>query len=465
MCIIYQKIQKIPNGDSMKNKQYSRKQVRIISYLLTAVIVLSASTLMFYFSSKAYKAEIELSRQRALSELSENIDAIVLLLQKGQYSNSQDTLNKMSASLNAQALTAKAVLSEIDDGKIYTDDIYKFLSQIGDYTNSVSVKFSSEDGFGKEDKKNLSALLGYAQGLSDSLERMRANYYDGEMSFEESKSNLQIYKNGDEPSLFSDSMEDASRAFTDYPSLVYDGPFSDHMGNLDPKATKGLDEVSRKEAKAYAAKVLGVSESELRDSGDETGKLYLYCFSTDKTDIGITKNGCKVCYVLSSSYAGESTVSEKSAMRRGKDYLEKLGYKNMESNYFSTYDGICTVNYAYVKDGITHYPDLIKVSVSLDTGKVVSLDARTYLMNHTERELGSKLISQKVAKKMLSKTLTVTKSQKALIPTDSGKEHLCYEFLCHDDKEQDVLVYIDAVTGEEREILLLLYTDGGRLTI
>ena len=45
-----------------------------------------------------------------------------------------------------------------------------------------------------------------------------------------------------------------------------------------------------------------------------------------------------------------------------------------------------------------------------------------------------------------------------------GKEIYAYEFLCTDKKQNDVLIYIDAVTGNEADIKLLLYSDGGTLT-
>ena len=46
----------------------------------------------------------------------------------------------------------------------------------------------------------------------------------------------------------------------------------------------------------------------------------------------------------------------------------------------------------------------------------------------------------------------------------NGKEVYAYEFLCSDKNQNDVLIYIDAETGNEADIKLLLYSDGGTLT-
>ena len=136
----------------------------------------------------------------------------------------------------------------------------------------------------------------------------------------------------------------------------------------------------------------------------------------------------------------------------------------MKESYYSTQDGICTINFAYEKNGVVYYPDLIKLSVSLETGNVISFDARGYIMNHTERSLPENMISADDAKTAVSDYLTVMSTRLAVIPTDYKAEKTAYEFYCKTPDEQEVLVYIDVLTAKEDDILLLLYSDGGILT-
>ncbi len=446
----------------MKENSLSRKHIRVLSFLITAIGVLAAFTVIFFMSSQRYKREVELSRQRALSELSESIDSITIVLNKGLYSSSPETMRHLSSSLAAQSQCAKAALSEIENSDIYTDDIYRFLSQVGDCTDSITTKLSDGDEMTKTDDDNLRVLLEYSEKLSDSLSEISGEFLSGDITFEKSKSNLTLYENG-ETQLFSDTMTEISEAFVDYPTLVYDGPFADNAYDGDPKFTKGLDEVSATEAKSYACEILGADASQVRRCEDEKGKLYLYVFSAGTRTCGITKYGRKLCYVINEAYCGESTIGYDTACERGRAYLEKIGYKNMKSTYYSVYDGICTVCYAYEKDGVLCYPDLIKVGVCLETGEIMSLDARTYLMNHTEREIGEVGENKDEARQKLHKGLTVISEKTAVIPAAGQKEHLCYEFHCKDSANQEVLVYIDCRTGAEREILLLTYSDGGVL--
>lgn len=85
-------------------------------------------------------------------------------------------------------------------------------------------------------------------------------------------------------------------------------------------------------------------------------------------------------------------------------------------------------------------------------------------MNHCERELQEPAISKLSAQKKLSPLLEPVNSRLAVIPTDYASEKLCWEFHCKNDKNEELLVYIDTVTGEENDILILLYSDNGILT-
>ena len=85
-------------------------------------------------------------------------------------------------------------------------------------------------------------------------------------------------------------------------------------------------------------------------------------------------------------------------------------------------------------------------------------------MNHTKRDIYQKNLTKAQAQEILSDSLTVLAVDSAVIPTDTGKEAYCYEFHCKDKNGQEVLIYIDKLTGEEVDILILLYADGGVLT-
>ena len=52
-----------------------------------------------------------------------------------------------------------------------------------------------------------------------------------------------------------------------------------------------------------------------------------------------------------------------------------------------------------------------------------------------------------------------------MIPSNAREPLLCYEFLCDTDQDDEILVYVNAHTLAEEELLILLKTDGGTLTL
>ena len=180
--------------------------------------------------------------------------------------------------------------------------------------------------------------------------------------------------------------------------------------------------------------------------------------------VAVSKRGGYIVYLLSSANAGEVKITEKQAIENARKFLENNGYLYMEESYYSTDDGICTVNFALNEYGVTCYPDLIKVSVSLDSGNIVSYDASGFIMNHTARQFDEPKISEDEARKSVSPLLQVMSSKRAVIPTSYETEQDTYEFNCKSESGQEFLVYIDTETGFEDDILILLYSDNGILT-
>ena len=101
--------------------------------------------------------------------------------------------------------------------------------------------------------------------------------------------------------------------------------------------------------------------------------------------------------------------------------------------------------------------------MALDNGEVVEYNASGYLMNHTERKPQAPAFSLEQAQKQVSPLLKVEKGGLALIPTPGLNEVLTYEFHCTGENGDRVLVYINASTGYEEQILIIVESDEGIL--
>ncbi len=168
--------------------------------------------------------------------------------------------------------------------------------------------------------------------------------------------------------------------------------------------------------------------------------------------------------MLFRSEAGEQRLSKDTVFEHADRYLNLLGLDGMRATYYETNDGICTVNYAATNGEVTLYTDLVKVGVALDDGGIVFYDARGYINNHRERALEPPAITEEEALASVNPSLTILSSRVALIPTSGQNEVLTYEFLAQSEGGQKLLTYINAATGAEEQILLLIETPGGTLT-
>ncbi len=81
-----------------------------------------------------------------------------------------------------------------------------------------------------------------------------------------------------------------------------------------------------------------------------------------------------------------------------------------------------TINFAAQQGEVLCYPDLVKVSVALDNGRVVGFESEGYLMNHTLRDLPRSPVSLGKAQAALSPALDILTHRLALIPTGGEYE-------------------------------------------
>ena len=102
--------------------------------------------------------------------------------------------------------------------------------------------------------------------------------------------------------------------------------------------------------------------------------------------------------------------------------------------------------------------------MSLLDGEVLGIESTGYINCHTKRKLDTPKISIEEAKKGLNKKLKIESENLAIIPTEWKTEILCYEFKGKVN-DTEFLVYINAMTGEEEQILVIIETEGGILTM
>ncbi len=442
-----------------------RKKARAASFLLALITALAAWGISGAVQVKRYGRMERAAQQRALAQTGEYLDGMTASLQKAVYASTPAMLSRLCAQLHTQACGAKLSLSALSAGDTQLYNMYKFLSQAAEYTESLNRRVTEGRPLTAAERGTLKKLLGYAQRLSGRFGYMADLMNAGMFSFEELKRDLRAAdgESADTVSYLT-AAADAEESLQELPSLIYDGPFSDHITEKESALLKNAAPVSLAKAKNIAAAALRAQANETVEAGTAEGRLPTYNFYRGKSRMAVTVNGGYPAYILTEYVGGAARLTEKDAIKAAGDYLRELGYAGMEPTYYVNENGVCVINFAYREGEYLCYPDLIKVGVSLSDGSVVSLDARDYLMNHVRRSVPEEAITAQEAAGTVAPGLRVKKTQKAVIPTGGGYEKFAYELLCGDADGQDVLIYVDVLTGQEDDVLLLLYADGGTLT-
>ena len=180
--------------------------------------------------------------------------------------------------------------------------------------------------------------------------------------------------------------------------------------------------------------------------------------------ISITKKDCKLYLMLADRTVKSENIVIQSAIDKGIEFLKQIGIENVKETYYLKTENMVIINYAAKQNDIMLYPDLVKVKVALDTGEVCSVEAQGYIFNHKQRDDITPSITESEARKVLSNRIKITATSLSIIPNESQNEVLCYEYKGMIE-DREVLIYVNAKTGNEEKVLLILETPGGTLTM
>lgn len=417
-----------------------------------------------YNRAKSLENAVGSSYNRAFFELSDYVDDINSLLLKSLAVNSPSHFATVSAELSRQAAAAKECISQLPLADVSLEKTEKFLAQVGDYSFYLSRNALNDKAMTEEEYNTLAELGVYAGNLSAALNSIQEGIYNNEVDFSKAAAvGTVVYADGEGVEGFSD----IEKEFGEYPSLIYDGPFSEHIEDRSPAMCEGAKDVSPEEAAVIANEFLGRKSGFISYRGiSENSRLDSYTFTTkdDEAVISITKKGGYILYYLNTRQVGEALMDYNDAIVKAKEFLNAHGYMNMTESYYEKHDGVATVNFAYMQDGVTCYPDLVKVKVALDNGEIVGLETHGYLMNHTIRDIKPATVSRQEAREKVSRHLSVDSVKLAVIPKDSEREVMCYEFKCS-AQGRNYLVYINANDGREEDVMMLIESEEGILTV
>ena len=436
-----------------------RAFIKIISFFAAGAIALGGMLVKHHITVKNYHTQISSAYSRFMEDLAVSFNGINTMLEKCMYITSATQLSNIAAQIYHQCETAKNALSQLPAYSPENSNINKFLSQTGNYMLSLAKTTIQKGQIPSQQRTNIEKLREYSDKLTASVDELQIYFTDDkwlnevEQSFSEIENEL----------TFSAEITNIEQGLTDYPTLIYDGPYSDHILEGESEFVSDKQSVSKTRALEIAATALETDATKLSDDGEESGKIPAYRFKTENCTVVVSKAGGHIVYLRKNPVGGVSLFTDEQAVERAKEYLKRHTALTFEPSYYFTEEGTCTVNFAYKNGATVCYTDLIKIGVCLNTGEIVMVEARGFLMNHKNRTIRTPAYSAEEAREVLSDALQPTKVSQVLIPLNNEEIH-CYEFVCNGKNKDKVLVYINTQTLAEEQLLIMIETYGGSLT-
>ncbi|MHB1392719.1 MAG: germination protein YpeB [Clostridia bacterium] len=453
--------------------QLSRKQYHKAMVVFAAALILTGFFgYNTYTEKKQYQTFLQNNYQRSFRELVTNVENIKLLLEKAEVSASPLQSNALMSQTWMQSYSAAENLGQLPITHVALSKTAKYLNQVSDYSYSLSRTNAQDKIVSDKDMDQVSKLRSYAGDLLQQLHGMEEDVAQGKIKFGEIRKQGRLAlrrASKDAVEVKFGNMEDK---FSNYPSMIYDGPFSDNVIEGKPKALEGED-INLEKAKEKAKKFVGADKvGKIVETSSGKGKIHTFGLAVFPKDndrdkaisIDITKKGGLPLWMLNPRVIPEKKLTDQQASDKAQKFLKEQGFGELTETYFLKNDNTTTITFIGItKEGVLIYPDLLKVKVALDNGEIVGFDAYQYIMSHRKRDIPKPKLTEEDAKKKISQRITVERVKLAIIPLPGDKEQLCYEFKGKYN-QSDYFVYINADTGYEENILKIIKDEDGTLT-
>ena len=429
----------------------------LAAFALALAVILGGSTVFYAAREKQYETYVMTQHRESLSQLLTSLDQLDTSLQKAAYLPEGAMRQTLAADIWKESQLASAALAALPLEEHPLEQVESYISKVGDYAYYL-LRTSLYDRAAQEEWDTLCALREQASGILNAVHTLKEQVDTGSAAFRSLTASVSS------EDAVSTSLSAVNDEFPEYPSLIYDGPYSDHVSQRTPKAVAEMSNLSSEDALKKAGELLSIEPSLLELLYQSDGQIPCYGIRCNDAVLTLTVQGGLPLSYTRQPAGGEAAISVEQALSKAADFLEQMGYPSLQHSYYQLYENTLTINFHSMQQDVLCYPDLIKVGVSLADGSIVHMDASGYLMNHTARTLPEAQFSETDAAAAVPNTLRLQQVNRCLIPTTGHHETACWELVCETETDTHILLYLNDQTGQTENLLLLIESENGTLT-
>lgn len=461
-------LQKKINNSKNHVKAYLFKNRSIIFIILLVLLIFFLIFNLFKISSK-YKKSLENNYDMAFYQLNDYMRNLEIYLAKSMIVNSPESGAENLTYIWKEANLAQIYLGMLPIQSSEIENVERFLNQVSDYSFSLSRKTINNESLTNEDLNNLNKMHDYSLEMEKTLNQLSTDLDNNKIFWNDLTQELQNDNVKQASNLTKDSFSMIQENFHEYAGLIYDGAFSDHITNIEKVGLTG-DNIKEPQAKAVVENIFKNNVIDIKlNSVEDNANIPCFEYSVtlnnnENVIISISKKGGHIVFFNCNRPVNNENLDVEDADKIALEFFNNNNFPNMVKTYYVKNSGIMTINYAYEQDNVIVYPDLIKIKIALDNGEILGLETTGYLNCHKNRAIPDVKISSEEALSKINKNLVIESQRLAIIPTEFQTELFCWEFKGKMN-EREFLVYINAENGKEEDILIILNTENGILTM
>ena len=438
----------------------------MIKNIVIAVLVIGlAGTAYWAYQDHQEKLAImnehENNYQRAFNDLNYQIDVLNDKIGTTLAMNTNNSLSPALAEVWRLTSEAHSSVGQLPLTLMPFHETEKFLTNIGDFAYKTSVRDLDKSPLTDDEYTTLKALYSDATNIRDELRTVQSKIINNQLRWMDVETAL-ADSTGDNQidNQVVDGLKTMEKNVKSYGQKSEYGPTFTSMQekNIDYKHVSGA-EITRKEAIQLAKKYTGVSKvKSAKVTENKNGSKYAFYHvdlkgTTGQTiGIDLTKKGGHPLYIINDRQVSAAKIGLNDGYRKALQYLNDMGYQNMELFESTQYSNVGVYTFVTVKDQVRIYPEAIRIKVALDNGDIVGLGAEDYLQNHdNERTINKPGITEEEAEKEISGKVKIMERRLAIITNDLYEDVLCYEFMGTVGNDT-YRIFLNAENGQEEKV-------------
>ncbi len=439
-----------------------RTKIRWISYGAALLVILAAGLVACHVGAGGYVTRINANTSHAMGEVLSAVEELDTSLKKSAYATTPAMESAICTQIYSDAQTAEMAIGVLPVQSNALEEISRHISVVGDYAYALSRAAAAGHTFSEDTLSNLSAFSQTTSALYEQLSALQQALTAGAMEPEKYARLTDALDNLEtEAEQAADTMDaelqTLAETFPTTPALIYDGKYTDRTGET-ANMLSGKSEVTEEEARARAAEFLQCDEAALQSAGRLEGEIPCWNFDLadgdDTVSIAVTVQGGEVLRFYSSCVSGDATIDHDAAQQAAADFLAARGFEGMEPYGYESRGGAETIRFLARQDGVWCYPDMVSVTVCMETGNVLAMEAKEYLKSHAQRDLSALLSGEDTTAAAIPTTVQVLDTRPVVLASLGGEERLCREYTCAAADGSQCRIYVNAETGEQEKILL-----------